>query len=162
MRANSNSVAMVLVSTALLGVASSSAIARTNWQGEIMITVAGSAACNSDSWTVGGNALATLLPANIDDNGKSSFIAFHFNRRNAYSLEVNGALAKGKAYAGVAITSAGSNFPFSGSIVQHSQSPSTNNVTVNTKFITVTGQISNWAGTTGCTITYEGAFVRRR
>ena len=141
---------------------SSAVVARTNWQGEVMITAVTNPACASDGWAVGGHALSSLLPANVDNNGGSSFISFHINRRNAYSLKVTGALAAGKAYTGIEITSAGSNLSFSGNIVQHTQTPAPANVTTATKFITVTGQIAGWAGTIGCTITYEGAFVRRR
>ena len=162
MRKSLKRIAVVIACSSALHCVGTDAFARTNWQGEIMITAAPNAACANDGWSVGAHALATLLPANIDNNGPNSFIAFHFNRRNAYSLRVPGALAAGNAYTAVGVTSAGSNFTFSGSILAHNQVPAPANVTITTRFITVTGRISNWAGAVGCAITYQGAFVRRQ
>jgi hypothetical protein len=126
----------------------------------MMITAATGAACAADGWRVGDHGLTTLLPRNIDDNGPNSFIAFHINRRNAYSLEVpNGNIAKGAAYDAVEITSAGSFGPFSGKISKFSMKPAS--LALDTSFITVSGQITNWAGQTGCTISFDAAYVLR-
>lgn len=144
-----------------LGLDTSTALARTNWQSELVFTAISGAVCSNDGWNTQSNALATVLPANIDDNGPDSYFALHFNRRNAYSLKVTGgSLATGAAYTAVGISSAGSSFLFNGSLVKFTQAPAV--LTISTRFVTVTGQISNWAGNIGCTVTFEGAFVRRR
>lgn len=136
-----------------------SALARVNWQGEFMVTGVTSA-CASDGWAVGDHALATYLPANLDNNGARSFIALHLNRRNAYSYGVTGALAAGKGYSAVGITSAGSNFTFTGAFVAFTQSPAS--VVTTTPFVTMRARISNFSGMPGCTVSFDASFVKRR
>lgn len=135
------------------------AMARTNWQGEVMFTAV-NAACVNDGWRVGDHALATLLPANLDNNGAKSYLALHLGRRNAYSLAVNGKIAAGSAYSAVGINSAGASFTFSGKLPQYVQAPAT--LALTTSFVDIKGQIDGFAGVPGCTVTYEGSFVRRR
>jgi len=150
--------AFFVLSTAALSV--TPAEARTNWQGEAFITSAVGTTCAADGWVAGGHALITLMPANMDNNGTSSFIALHLNRRNAYSLKVSGALGGNKPYSAVGITSAGSNFTFAGSLATFVTAPSA--VTANTNAFETTFSVTNWAGNTGCTVTFNGALVKRR
>jgi hypothetical protein len=102
-----------------------------------------------------------MLPRTIGGNGPDSYIAFHISRRLAYTLKVtNGSLAANKAYAATGISSAANIFTFSGKITKFTMTPAT--LTTSTKFVTVTGQITNWNNATGCTITFEAAYVLRR
>lgn len=135
------------------------AAARTNWQGEAFIVAVNGSICTDDGWGVGSNFLVTYLPANIDNNGTSSFLALHGNRRHATSFRVSGGFAGGKAYSAVAIGSAGQFFTYTGSFTAFSRSPST--VTVTTNTIAFTTSIANFAGNSGCTVTLRGAMTLR-
>lgn len=152
--------ATTLVLLSAIGVAAAPAEARTNWQGEAFITSAVGTTCAADGWTPGGHGLITVMPANMDNNGTSSYIALHIGRRNAYSLKVSGALGGNKAYTAVGITSAGSNFTFSGSLATFVTAPTS--VTTNTNSFETTFSVTNWAGNAGCTVTFNGALVKRR
>lgn len=145
---------------ALSGIGASSASAKTNWQGEMMITAV-NAACSGGAAAVGDHALTTMLPNTVAGNGADSYIAFHINRRLAYTLKVtNGPLAAGKAYDATGISSGANIFTFSGRISKFTMSPSA--LTATTRFVTVSGQITNWNNVTGCTITFDAAYVLRR
>lgn len=152
--------ATTLVLLSAIGFAAAPAEARTNWQGEAFITSAVGSTCAADGWAPGGHGLITVMPANMDNNGTSSYIALHLNRRNAYSLKVSGDLAKGKAFTAVGITSAGSSFTFSGSLPTYATSPAP--VGIATNAFEINFSATNWAGASGCTVTFTGALVKRR
>lgn len=132
--------------------------ARVNWQGTVMFTAV-SPQCTSDGWAIGNNFLSTFLPSGLSNNGADTSIAF-LQQRNAYSFRLVGRPTAAKAYVGVGINSAGGFYSTSGAFYNFVMQPAV--ITATTPSIYVTGTVTNFAGTTGCTATFSGAYVLRR
>jgi hypothetical protein len=106
---------------------------------------------------VGDNAAARLRPAGLTGNGTNTKFSVFF-RTFAAGYSISGLPtstfknASGKGVGG------GAGFDFSAKLRVTSISPAT--ITDTTNFITMTGQVQSPDGTTGCTLTFRGAFTR--
>ena len=148
-----------IVFTALL-LTMSSAVARTGFQGEAVITAVEGSACAENDERVGAIYYVAFLPRGVSDNGPDSFITFH-SYKTAFSVRVaNSPLDAGSPYSAVYINSYGKHVTApNGTIVSASGAAAP---TATTQFLNVTLKISNWSTAIGCTATLQGAFIRRR
>ena len=147
-----------LVAASLLAVLMSSAYAKTNWQGEVMVLGVSNCAVGGDQ--IGDNYLATYQPKNggtIVDNSTLNFLSI-LGRRNAFSIKF-ASLTAGVAYSGVYVSGRGHHLTVSGNISSISTTPAT--VGASTPTLVINAVITNWLATPGCTATIRGAFVKR-
>jgi hypothetical protein len=148
-----------LLAVAFLVAMTSAASARTNWQGEVMVTAV-TAQCAAGGDQVGDNYLATFQPENnatITDNSTSNFLSF-FNRRAAFSIKFEN-LAAGAPYTAVQVSGRGNHFTGAGTVISISTAPAA--VASSTQTLVINARIGNWFATPGCTATVRGAFVKR-
>ncbi len=135
-----------------------SGLSKETWQGQIIFTSVSGTECTNDGWNVGSTFTAAFTPSGISDNGPESVLGMHYYNRNAYALKTAGRFAAGKGYTGVAISSRGYQFDFVGGTPTFS----TPLIGATTRYLNISGSISDWAGQLGCTVSFDGAFVRRR
>lgn len=147
----------VLVSVLTLA---GSAIARTGFQGEAVVTALSGAACAANGESVGAVYYTAFLPADVTDNGQDTYLTF-YSYRTAFSIRLaKSALDNNSLYSSMYINSYG----------KHMVGPSGKVVTTtggtapktNSPFLNVRLTLTNWGTNVGCTATLEGAFIRRR
>jgi hypothetical protein len=138
---------------------SEAAEARVAWQGHAMITAV-SAGCAESGDAVGQFFTSVFRPPNIDDNGPDSWLSF-VGARIGHSLMVsNGTFEDGVSYDAVGVGSFANHFSYGGNVQVFSTRPSA--IDADTRFIAVTGRVTNWMGNAGCTVMFDGSYVRRR
>lgn len=150
-----------MIAVAALGLlCATEASARTNWQGEAVVTAV-NAACTAEAENVGAIYKVMFYPSGITDNGADSYMTFH-GYRNVFSARIAaGRPGTGKAYSVAYVNSYGKNSAQpSGKFNTYTQSPAA--LATTTPFVTATMQMTNWGAIVGCTATLEAAFVRRR
>lgn len=147
----------IFVAATLLAALMSSAYAKTNWQGEVMVLGVSNCALGGDQ--IGDNYLATYQPKNggtIVDNTTSNFLSF-LGRRNAFSIKWTN-IGTGVAYTGVHVATRGHHSIVSGAITL-STTPIT--IAATTPSLVINAVITNWLNTPGCVATIRGAFIKR-
>ena len=147
---------------ALSLLAAGDAWARTNWQGEAVVTGV-NAACTADGEAVGSIYKVMFFPSGITDNGPNSFMTF-YGYRNSFSVSVTGRPVANAAYTPIYINSYGKNLvPGAGKFTAFALTTTpAGALSTTTKFVTLTMTLTNWGAINGCTATLEAAFVRRR
>jgi hypothetical protein len=149
--------AFLFAAPCLLGATEASA--RTNWQGEAVVTAV-NAACTWEGEAVGAIYKVMYMPSGLADNGPNSFMNF-YGYRNAFSIQTSGRPVAKKSYSAIYINSYGKNSTQPpGTFPSLTQSPAT--LKVGTAFVTMRFQITNRGAMSGCTATLEAAMVRRR
>jgi hypothetical protein len=148
-----------LFSIFLMANASVASAQDVNFRGTFVITKLNQA-CKDVGWVRGDLAPSQFVPGGVGDNaftGLSYFFTFFAEGYHYSGPYID--LTQGDS---VVVFGAGvgpSAFSFNAGLKLNSVKPG--NITPNTSFLRIVGQIENFNGTSGCNITFRGSYNRR-
>jgi hypothetical protein len=143
-----------LVAAAAMTVSTAEAATHVEFSGSFCITAANST-CTANGWTVGKCGATRYLPFNVGDDGTTTRLDVFFR---TYAIDTYSPSANlvGLTYQPMTVTKvAGSGYQFSANARISAQSPVS--PTNTTEFITMSGDVQNWDGITGCDISFKAA-----
>lgn len=142
----------------LLGVTTANSATYLSWQGDLFVTAA-NAGCASTGFAKGDFFRATYLPHSLGSNGADTRLSFIGSRHAQRYLKANAAYGNG-TWRGTTITGLSAGLlTYNSTMSSASVSPAS--PTSSTQTVVLKGTLTNFFGTTGCTVSFSGSLGKQ-